>query len=147
MVLAVASLAGCARTDTEATPDSPAAAPTPTISLADVAGTWNMTGKNEAGDSTLVTYVMTATADMNGWSIKFADRPDPVPVRVVMVDGDSIVIEAGPYQSVLRPGVNVATHAAIRMQNGMLAGMTIARYSVQTADSVRMVRIEGTRAP
>ena len=40
----------------------------------------------------------TATADTSGWTLTFPNRK-PVPVRVVAVDGDSIVTEAGPYES------------------------------------------------
>jgi hypothetical protein len=149
------ALVACAKSD-KSTADSAAAAtaapppappPPPPIKLSDVAGKWNMTGKNEAGDSTLVTYVFTATADTTGWSIKFKDRAKPVPVHVVAVEGDSIVIDAGPYPSVLRKGVNVRTHGPMRLQNGKLVGTVTAHYSVKTADSVRRVLTEGTRAP
>ena len=146
------TLVACAKSDN--TPaDSPAAAtpapppPPPPIKLSDVAGTWNVEGKNEAGDSTLVTYVFTATADTTGWSIKFPNRARAVPVKVLAVAGDSIVIHAGPYPSVLRKGVNVWTHGAVRLQDGKLVGNILAHYSVKTADSLRRVRTEGTRAP
>ena len=62
-----------------------------------------MTGKNEARDTTLVTYQLTATADTTGWNIVFANK-QTVPVRVSAVAGDSVVIDAGPYASVLRRG-------------------------------------------
>lgn len=145
-----ALIVGCAKGDTPpadttsavATPPSP-----PPIALADVAGTWDVKGMNEAGDSTLVTYVLTATADTTGWTITFPNRRTPVPVRVVAVAGDSISIQAGPYASVLRGGVQVQTSGAFRLQDGKLVGMTKAQYSVKTADSVRMVRSEGTRKP
>ena len=146
-----AVLVGCAKSEDQAAVDTAAAtaAPPPPpagIALADVAGKWNVKGMNEAGDSTLVTYEMTATADTTGWVINFPNRK-PVPVRVVSVAGDSIVTEAGPYESVLRKGVQVTTHGVFRLQDGKLVGNTIARYNVKTADSVRIVRTEGTRAP
>lgn len=146
-----AVLVGCAKSEDQAAVDTAAAtaAPPPPpagIALADVAGKWNVKGMNEAGDSTIVTYEMTATADTTGWVINFPNRK-PVPVRVVSVAGDSIVTEAGPYESVLRKGVQVTTHGVFRLQDGKLVGNTIARYNVKTADSVRIVRTEGTRAP
>lgn len=147
------ALVACAKSEKAPADTTPAAAtpapppPPPPIKLSDVAGKWNMVGKNETGDSTLVTYVFTATADTTGWSIKFANRPKPVPVKVVSVAGDSIVIHAGPYPSVLRKGVNVWTHGPMRLQNGKLVGIVTAHYSVKTADSVRRVMTEGTRAP
>ena len=145
-----ALIVGCAKADTPPADTTPAVVtppPPPPITLADVAGKWDVTGKNEAGDSTLVTYVLTATADTTGWTITFPNRRTPVPVRVVAVAGDSINISAGPYASVLRSGVQVRTTGAFRLQDGKLVGMTKAQYSVKTADSVRMVRSEGTRKP
>ena len=77
------------------------------IKLADVAGVWD--GKTMVGpkDSVATTTVMTMTADGKGWTITFPGRKDAVPVRVVTSGGDSIVSEAGPYPSVLRPGQTV----------------------------------------
>jgi hypothetical protein len=42
----------------------------------------------------------------------------PVPVRVVAVAGDSIVTDAGPYQSFVRKGVRVTTRTVSRLQSG-----------------------------
>ena len=70
-------------TDTAAgaTDTAPAAS---TISLADLAGTWNVTAKPESGADTSTTlYTMTATSDTTGWTIHFPNRPQPVAVRVV----------------------------------------------------------------
>jgi hypothetical protein len=116
----------------------------PSLSLADVAGKWNMRTTNEAGDSTLVTYVLNATADPAGWTIKFKNRP-PVPVRVT-VSGDSIITDAGPYESVLRKGVQVTTHGVSRLQGGKLVGTLVGHYKTSGPDSVRRFRSEGTRA-
>jgi len=150
------AVAACAKT--EKTPDTTTAAATPpaaplpapppaAIKLSDVAGKWNVTGKNEAGDSTLVTYVFTAPTDTTGWPIKFPNRAKPGPVRVVSFAGDRIVIGAGPYPSVLRKGVQVRTVSTLRLQDGKLVGMSTARYNVKTADSVRKVRTEAIRVP
>lgn len=127
-----------------ATAVMPAPAP---INLADVAGTWDAKAMNAAGDSTLTTFTVTATADTSGWSMSFPGRAQPVPLRVVSVSGDSIVTEAGPYQSVLRKGVRVRTTNVMRMQDGKLVGTTTARYDTKAADSVITVRMEGMRKP
>jgi hypothetical protein len=116
------------------------------ISLADVAGRWNVEARGEASDSVLVRYVMNATADTTGWTLTFPDRP-PVPVRILGVEGDSIRIASGPYQSVLRPGVNVSTIGVLRMHGGMLMGSSVATYSGGGADSILRVRVQGSRAP
>jgi hypothetical protein len=65
-------------------------------------------------------------------------------VRVLAVDADSVVTEAGPYESVLRKGVQVTTTTVTRYQNGALVGTTTARYSAGP-DSVLQLRFEGTR--
>jgi len=118
------------------------AAPAP-ISLADVAGKWKMRTTNEAGDSTLVEYSLDATADST-WVLHFPKRP-PVKARV-SASGDSIITEAGPYESVLRKGVQVKTTTVFRLQDGKLVGTTVAHYTTKGADSVRNLRAEGTRA-
>ena len=69
-----------------------------------------------------------------------------MPVRVT-VDGDSIMTASGPYESVLRKGVQVTTQSVLRRQDGKLVGMTIARYQGAAADSVVRLRTELTRAP
>lgn len=122
----------------------PAPAPPAPISLAAVAGKYDVTGKNEAGDSTLVTYVLTATADTTGWSITFPNRK-PIPLRIVSVAGDSIVMDGGPYESAIKKGIMVTTNTVQRLENGKLVGRTVAHYATKGPDSVRIVVSEGVR--
>ncbi|MFL5578102.1 MAG: hypothetical protein ACJ79S_19295 [Gemmatimonadaceae bacterium] len=148
-----AVLGGCRKAerraaDTAAMVEVPAA-PAPGAAVAaltpkDVAGKWNMRATNEASDSTLVVFVLNATPDLTGSTLVFKNRP-PVPVHVVIA-GDSVVTDAGPYESTLRKGVQVTTHGVNRLQNGKLVGTTMARYRSSGADSVRRFRVEGTRA-
>ena len=150
-----AVLVGCAKpeqhqakdTTAEAAPTStPAPTPPPpaTIALADVAGKWSMATMTEKGDSTLVKYELVATGDTTGWTFNFPKRK-PVPAHVA-VAGDSIVIDAGPYESVLRKGVQVTTHGVARLKDGKLVGTTVAHYATHGPDSLRNLRFEGTRA-
>jgi hypothetical protein len=145
------ALVGCnkpkeepAMESTAAAPEAPAA-PAP-IALADIAGKWSVRSMTESGDSTLVTYELVASGDTSGWSLNFPKRK-PVPMRVVAVAGDSVVTEAGPFESVLRKGIKVTTNSVMRLQDGKLVGTTIAHYATSGADTVRNLRIEGTRAP
>lgn len=127
---------------------SGAAAGGGTISLADVAGKWNMRAVPEGGgDTTPTTLVLTATADTTGWSIAFPNRSQPVPLRVVAVAGDSIVTETGPYESARRKGVQVRTRGVMRREGDRLVGSTVSRYQTTGADSVLRLRTEATRAP
>jgi hypothetical protein len=150
VVCGIFALVACAKKETANTDtaSTAAAAPPPpaAIALADVAGTWDVKVMPESGDSTLLTYELTATADPAGWSLKFPDRSERQPVRVTP-DGDSLIIEAGPYPSALRKGTTVTTHGSLRLRDGKLVGSSVARYSVKTADSVRTVRLEGTKRP
>jgi hypothetical protein len=76
------------------------------IKLSDVAGVWDANSMIGAKDSVVATSVITATADSTGWTMKLEGR-DPIPLRIVAMGGDSIVTEAGPYPSILRPGLSV----------------------------------------
>jgi hypothetical protein len=144
-----AVLLGCAKAedrpaqDTEESAVAPAEAPA--ISLSDVAGKWRVRSTDEAG-GTPVESELTATADTSGWTVTFPNRK-PVPVRVIAVAGDSIVTEAGPYESVLRKGVQVRTRNVSRLQGGKLVGRVEARFATKGGDSVAYRLTEGTRAP
>ncbi len=121
--------------------DTVAAAPT--ISLADLAGTWDMRSVPETGDTTATVYQVEATAD--GWTMMLPDR-DPIEGQV-MTSGDSIVVDAGPYESVRRDGVMVTTHSVYRLEGDRLVGTVVAHYATTEADSVLRLSTEGTRAP
>ncbi|MFN2567695.1 MAG: hypothetical protein ABR499_22095 [Gemmatimonadaceae bacterium] len=147
---AIAVLA-CARSDDAATDTATGAVaatatPPATISLADVAGRWTVRAVPETGDTTAVVSQLNASADTSGWTMTLPNRP-PVPTRVVAVAGDSIVTENGPYESVLRKGVQVRTRSVMRLRDGKLVGTTVARYSTTGADSVLRLRTEATRTP
>ena len=148
-VALAAALAGCGGASDQAstTADSAAMAPAaaPVLNLADVAGNWTVQAMPADRDTVIITYQITATATETGWSIKLPDRPDPIPVHVVPVSGDSVVTHAGPYPSALRPGVTVTTESVSRLQDGMLVGTTTARYSAGP-DSVLVLRTRGTRS-
>lgn len=141
LLCVVALAVGCAPAEDQPAADMGDAA---TVSLADFAGTWTVSGTPEASDSVIVTYELTATDSRDGWTLTFPGR-DPIPMTVVMVDGDSVVSELGPYESALRPGVMVRTRAVSRLQGDMLTGTFVARYDTDAADSVLRGRQHGMR--
>ena len=144
-----ALLVGCAKKDGTPAADSAAMdtpAPAADITLADVAGKWTVQVAPETSDTTLLTYELNATADTSGWTLTFPGRP-PIPLRIVAVAGDSIVSEAGPYESALRAGVQVWTRSVNRLNGDRLMGTTTAHYATTGADSVVNLRSRGTRAP
>jgi hypothetical protein len=132
-----ALLIGCAPADEEAAMET-------SISLADVAGMWSMQALPDVGDSAIVTYEMVATDNTEGWTLTFPGR-EPIPVRVVAVEGDSITVDVGPFASALREGVMVSTRSVVRLQDGNLAGTFVARYETTGPDSVLRGRQQGTR--
>ena len=143
-----AVVAGCSKPDAPPAQDTTAvAAPAPApISLAEIAGKWTVRTMAENSDSVLVTSEMTATADTSGWMTMIPGRP-AMPTRVIEVAGDSVTTEFGPFESVLRPGVQVTTRTVMRMRDGKLVGSLVARYVTTGADSVTRLRLEATRAP
>jgi hypothetical protein len=101
--------------------------PHPVVTLASVAGVWYYRAMIQGGG--VVESVLTATATKTGWVLQHDSEP-PVPVRVVKVAGDSIVMEAGPYASTLRPGQTVTRLRVILHYRGdWMTGPFSARYA------------------
>ena len=124
--------------------DTVAAEAAPSITLADFAGTWDMRSVPVSGDDTTATvYQSVVTAD--GWTLMLPDR-EPLE-GVVTVSGDSVIVDAGPFESVRRAGQMVTTRAVYRLEGDRLVGTTYARYETSEADSVLELATEGTRAP
>ena len=113
------------------------------ISLADVAGKWKLRATDLNG-SNPVEIVLTATADSSDWLLVGANRP-PIRERIIAVAGDSIVAEAGPYESFLLKGVQVRQRDVYRLEGGKLVGMLYGTYALPRGDSTTVRRIEGTR--
>lgn len=134
-------LVACSRGDNSVATADSAAAAAAAVPLSAFAGHWQMRAYNEAGDS-IVGYQLTATADTAGWMIALPGR-EPIAARVGRA-GNEVTLDAGPYESVLRPGVQVRTEGALLLDGDSLLGTTIARYSTG-ADSVVRIRLIGKR--
>jgi hypothetical protein len=137
---------GCAKSKPPASESAPTGGAT--ISLADVAGTWDGTVTAADNDTALSMVELTATAEATGWSMKVANAKTPttqtlVPVTSVVTGGDSVVVDAGPFASVLRAGQQVSTHAVYRLKDGKLVGTIQATYP-GTNETI-LLRSEATR--
>jgi hypothetical protein len=100
------------------------------IKLSDVAGVWNSKTMVGPKDSVVATTVWTTTADGKGWTMVFPNRAAPVQVRVVSMGGDSIVTEAGPFPSYLRPGQTVTLlHTVGHYKGDQMWGSSTAQYA------------------
>lgn len=159
----VAFLVGCGKSDGDAdsdakkTADSAAAAMSSgamagapmagaSLALSDIAGKWKVRAMPQGGtDTTTTEFTLTATGTTEGWTFAFPNGLT-IPVRVV-VAGDSVVTDAGPYKSVRRKGVDVTTRSTIRKDGDKIVGTTTATYSGKGADSTLMLRTEGVRIP
>jgi hypothetical protein len=148
MVLGCAAvLAACAKKEQPPAADTTAMAPPPpATTMADMAGKWSVQVMPADKDTTLLTYELNATADTSGWTLTFPGR-DPIPMRVSPMSGDSVMIDAGPYPSALRKGVQVWTHTVARLQGGNLVSTTVAHYATNKPDSVVNLRSTGTKVP
>lgn len=135
-------LVACSKPETPPAADMPVAA---TINLADLAGTWSSQTTAQGSDSVLVTSTIVASADPMAWTIALPGR-DVMPMNVT-VSGDSILTATGPYESVLRPGVQVSTTGVLRLVNGQLTGPMVAHYTMAGADSVLTLWTTATRLP
>src|SRR3989442_8076519 len=81
-------------------------------------------------DSVVTTSVLEATADGKGWTLKLANNPNAIPVRVITTGGDSMVMEAGPVPGALRAGpAGAAVRAAEHLDGNKMAGPLEAPYS------------------
>ncbi|HEV8612233.1 MAG TPA: hypothetical protein VGQ73_01910 [Gemmatimonadales bacterium] len=141
-----AVLVGCAKKESQPAADTTAAvapAPPPMLMMSDLAGKWHVKVMPETSDSVILEYDMVADSTMN-WTMMLPKRTI---TGHAMLSGDSVVVDAGPYESVLRKGVQVTTHSVSRIQGGELVGMTTAHYATKKADSVAMLRTRGTRTP
>lgn len=118
-----------------------ASAPQTSLKLSDVAGTWE--GKSMLGpnDSVFNTWGLKATASRKGWTTKRANGA-VFPVRIIAVGGDSIVYEAGPYPSALRPGQTTTTRVIGHFDGDKMTGTWEAHYK---SGDVARGKVEATR--
>jgi hypothetical protein len=118
--------------------------------LNDFVGTWQGTIMPEGSDSVVAHIELLATTRDDGWSFTVENAANPAqstttPARVASVGGDSVVVMAGPFASVLRDNEPVSTHTIYRLQNGRLVGVMHATYE-RTGEMI-MLRSEATRRP
>jgi hypothetical protein len=100
------------------------------VRLSQVAGTWDYRAVVGATSGVMVASVLTATASKDGWTMQHATDA-VIPLRVLVVGGDSIVAEAGPYPSTVRPGQTVERNHIILHYDGgdTMKGAFEARYA------------------
>ena len=148
-------VAACAKSDapvTDTAAASAAATPAPApaasaaLSLADLAGTWNMRAVPESGPDTIGTSVVfNTTSDTTGWTMTLPSGEKTALHPVVA--GDSVVVTSDTYSSARRKGVKTVIVSTLRLRDGKLTGTTVAHYQNAGPDSVLRLRTEATKAP
>jgi hypothetical protein len=106
------------------------------------AGKWNGRATVGEADSVLIIFALTIAPDGKSATMGFFNQA-AVPARILAVGGDSMVIEAGPYQSVLRPWESVTSlHSVAHFKGNKMRGTFDAVYAKgETATG----RVEATR--
>ena len=144
-------LVGCSKADTAADTavavdtSVPAASVLPTpMSLDQIAGKWNVrTTSTDPADTVVTTYVLDAKTDTTGWTMQFPTGA-PVVMHVKSMGGDSLVTEAGPFDSRRVKSVKVHTITTWRLRDGKLSGTTIGHYETKPPTTKNLIS-EGTR--
>lgn len=142
--LAALLFAGCAKQDNPPAADTAAMSGTAGASvLANMAGMWNVNVMREGSDSVAATHVLNTT-DTAAWSFTFPNR-EPIPMRITGMSGDTVLAEAGPFASAVRPGVQTSNTIRTWLEGDKIVSRVRARYEVAGPDTVIMFRTEGTR--
>ena len=144
-------LVGCSKADTAADTavavDTaiPAAAVEPApLSLDQIAGKWNVRSTStDPADTVVTSYVLDAKADTAGWTMQFPTGA-PVAMKIMSTGGDSLVTEAGPFDSRRVKGVKVHTITTWRLRDGKLSGTTVAHYETKPPTTKNLIN-EGTK--
>ena len=129
-LFSVLVLMGCAQEATEETTDEVAdTTAREGISLADLAGTWNMrTTTTDPADTFVNEYQV--VIDEDSWTMHFPGR-DPVSATAV-VEGDNIITDSEPFESIRLPGTTVTTHGVFHLEGERTSPLQI-RRGVQSA--------------
>lgn len=115
----------------------------PGRSLASMAGIYDVNVMPEKNDSILTTYILNTT-DTLGWLFAFPSS-SPVRMRVTDRKGDTLVAEAGPFESSIQKGVQARSVSRMWLNIGELLGTVRVSYDTPGPDSARTFRIQGTR--
>jgi hypothetical protein len=152
LMLFAVLVVGCAKSEppAETSTSTETAAPA-MMSLADVAGIWDGTVTRAGSDTVVATIELTATEDPTTWTMKVANAQNPamqstVSGLMVTAAGDSLVVEAPAFQSVLRAGQEVSTRMVYHMHDGNLMGTGMATYP-STGETLMLSTMATRRMP
>jgi hypothetical protein len=116
----------------------------PAMSMSSLAGMWNVNVMPPDRDTVLTSYVLDAT-DSTAWKFTFTGRTDVIPMGVTGMSGDTLLTEAGPFDSGVRSGQRVSVKAKNWVQDGQIISAVESHYEGTPADSIVRFRSVGTR--
>jgi hypothetical protein len=136
----LALLAGCAAEET------PEPEPLHTPTLADFAGSWNMTVIfPEQGDT--VRSTLSGTEAANDWvMVNPGDRRVRMPT--VSLKGDSMILVSDKFPAVVRPGATAQVRTAAVLREGVMEGKILATFELTDgSQEVRAGTLRAERQP
>ena len=120
-----------------------APAPAPAMSLASIAGAWNVLMRPEGQDTVVISYLLD-TRDSTSWTFTFPDGK-PLAMRVTGMSGDTVLAESDWNASPIRKGLQARSTIKYWMQDGKLVGRHVGHYKTTGPDTVRVFEVEGTK--
>jgi hypothetical protein len=96
------------------------------VTWASLAGDWEGKSTRGTSDSVITTSTLSFTADKKAY-VKYPDR-DKIELQNVVIAGDSVTYDAGPYDSITRPGHKVTTHNVLHVANHKMTGTFAAKF-------------------
>jgi hypothetical protein len=136
-------VAACSSKEAPPAADTTAMAPAEPAA-ASVSGLWNVNVMPVGKDTVVTSYVLDAN-DPSAWKFVFTGRTDTIPMRRTGQSGDTLLTEAGPFQSGIRQGQQVSVKNKSWMENGQIMMTVDAHYEGTPADSIVRLRAVGTK--
>ena len=96
------------------------------VTWASLAGDWEGKSTRGTSDSVITTSTLTFTADKKAF-VKYPDR-EKIELHNIVIAGDSVTYDAGPYDSITRPGHKVSTHNVLHVANHKMTGTFSAKF-------------------
>ena len=137
LLVSAVFLAACSKADAPPAVDTTAMAPpaAPAMSMASLAGMWNVNVMPMDRDTVVASYVLNAM-DSTAWTFTFTGRTEAIQMRSTGSSGGTLLTEAGPFDSGVRSGQKVSVKTKSWMQDGKM--MTL--WTRTTRDSCRLHR-------
>jgi hypothetical protein len=150
LFILAAAVVACSKQEAPPADTTPAAPPPPAapaaLKPADIAGTWNGTGKREGTDSS-VAFTFMSTSDSTG-KITFAGSKEAT-VFTTKFDADSVVSMSAAYKDPTMPknAPRVMFRSVSRLKDGKMVGVASIVLASKPDSVLARTNWEATKAP